>query len=201
MATTKLQTLIANQMLVQSGSGVPDHDAPRYSSYVDLDNGVEYMNTDGASAWMAKGTSSMGLGGDEDWTTYASGNWFIFWDAANGRQYIGRISGGATTGFVRRSHKVEPNINGTPPNAVSINVRRNNLGGAMILNVYVNGVLDANMDGADINPSAIDVWQTKTFSFAVDPRAGDEISIALECVASGAAQTHDLNMVEIKYNN
>lgn len=52
MPTTKLQTLIANQMLVQCGNGVPDHDAPIYSTYVDLDTGIEYMNTDGVSRWM-----------------------------------------------------------------------------------------------------------------------------------------------------
>lgn len=51
MATTNLQTYITGNFCYQSGNGVPDHDSAIYTLYINLDTGINYINSDGASAW------------------------------------------------------------------------------------------------------------------------------------------------------
>lgn len=51
MATLNLQTFIIGSFCYQSGNGTPDHDSLVHTIYIDLDSGIHYANTDGASAW------------------------------------------------------------------------------------------------------------------------------------------------------
>jgi len=51
MATTNLQTFIANDIYEQTGNGTPDHSAPLGSRYVDLDTGLHYRNSDDSTVW------------------------------------------------------------------------------------------------------------------------------------------------------
>ncbi len=142
---------------------------------------------------------AMALGADEAWNTYGSGVWTIVWSA--GDQYLTRVSGGATTGQARRSHKVEPDLVSCPANAFSIDTFANSLAGSLTLTVYINGVADTNMNGVSIEPSVINTWETKTFTFNTDPSAGDTLAIEVVSTATGAAQGHQINNLQIKYND
>lgn len=54
MATTNLQTTYSGDFLIQNGNGTPNHSTLIYSKYIDLDTGIVYENTDGASTWDAR---------------------------------------------------------------------------------------------------------------------------------------------------
>jgi len=54
MATNNLVSKTAGEVLIQHGSGTPDHTASVYTKYTNLDDGTEYMNTDGGTTWVVK---------------------------------------------------------------------------------------------------------------------------------------------------
>lgn len=51
MATTNLVIYYSGVIKKGTGNGVPDHNSSIHSLYTDLDDGTQYKNTDGATAW------------------------------------------------------------------------------------------------------------------------------------------------------
>lgn len=51
MATTNLVSQSYGDVLLESGSGTPDHTSPKGSIYVDIDAPTIYKNVDGATDW------------------------------------------------------------------------------------------------------------------------------------------------------
>ena len=52
MATTNLSNLYSGDICIQTGNGVPNHTAPKYSMYTDLNTGIVHQNTTGVALWI-----------------------------------------------------------------------------------------------------------------------------------------------------
>jgi len=66
MATTNLISKSLGDVLTESGNGVPDHTSPLGSHYTDKDNGVLYVNLDGATGWQPLSTVAYSEGYYQD---------------------------------------------------------------------------------------------------------------------------------------
>jgi hypothetical protein len=51
MATSNLKSISVGLILIQSGNGSPDHQAPLGSRYINTDTGIESYNSDGGNTW------------------------------------------------------------------------------------------------------------------------------------------------------
>jgi hypothetical protein len=186
MATTNLNSKTLGEILVQSGTGVPDHVAPRGSMYTNVSTGTLYLNADGSTGWDSLNRVSyvdIYIQANATVTTMASNTtWFpltgLTWTTASSNGFT-VASTGVVTCATGRAGRYNVIATGTLAYSTATAV--------VELGVSKNGANPASGYYQGATLTSVVATQSVTVTDYIDLVAGDTVQVVMRIPAGSTA--------------